>query len=297
MQEADRPGAPDVRARLEQIGDFVINDHNLTAMRSRQIRDPGRRSGRVEHLDLTVPGDPQVPIRLHREQGVSEERPAVISIHGGGYVIGTHLGDDARFEQWSPKLRCVGLSVGYRLAPEWPYPDPLEDCYAALRWLHENATELAVDRGRIGVLGGSAGGGLGASLALLARDRGEFSLAFQVLSYPMLDDQLATESSQRRRAPLGSDTNQFALEHLPQRHRPQRDPTIRRSRPSNRPQRTTARIHRSRKPRSSWTRTSPMRAGSSAPGYRPTCTSSPTRHTPTTASCPIPRSHAEPAEL
>ena len=80
-------------------------------------------------------------------------------------------------------------------------PGPLEDCYAVLRWAYQNARDLGIDPGRIGIIGGSAGGGLAAGLALLARDRAEIPVAFQVLSYPMLDDRIATPSS-RAGAPL-----------------------------------------------------------------------------------------------
>lgn len=201
----------DVRERLDAIGEFVIDDSNLAAMRERTLRSSGTPSGAVEHLDRLVPGaagDPQVAVRVHRELGVNAPRPCLISIHGGGYVIGSHLGDDGRFDRWCTTLACIGVSVGYRLAPETPYPGPLEDCYAALRWAYENAAELGIDPTRIGIIGGSAGGGLAAGLALLARDRGEVPVRFQVLSYPMLDDRPSVTG--RAGAPLwGQETNGF----------------------------------------------------------------------------------------
>ena len=89
----------------------------------------------------------------------------------------------------------VGVSVEYRLAPETRYPGPLEDCYAGLRWVHEYAAELGVDRDRIGIGGSSAGGNLAAGLGILARDRGEIPLAYQLLICPMLDDRQITASS------------------------------------------------------------------------------------------------------
>jgi acetyl esterase/lipase len=95
-----------------------------------------------------------------------------------------------------PKLGVVGVSVEYRLAPETPYPGPLEDCYLGLRRTFEQAAELGIDPGCIGVMGVSAGGGLAAALCLLARDRGEVPLAFQLLDQPMLDDRQITPSSQ-----------------------------------------------------------------------------------------------------
>ena len=94
--------------------------------------------------------------------------PCVYSIHGGGYVLGTYAMDDARFDACAPTFPCVGVSVEYRLAPETPYPGPLDDCYAGLRWTFEHADELGIDPDRIGITGVSAGGGLAAALALLA---------------------------------------------------------------------------------------------------------------------------------
>jgi acetyl esterase/lipase len=149
----------------------------------------------VVRTDHRVPGDPEVPLRVHRARGADGSLPCVYSMHGGGYVMGTYDMDDARFDAWCPALGIVGVSVEYRLAPEFPYPAPLDDCYRGLVWTYEHADELGIDRERIGVAGVSAGGGLAAALALLARDRGEVPLAFQLLDCPMLDDRQDTPSS------------------------------------------------------------------------------------------------------
>ena len=90
------------------------------------------------------------------------------------------------------KLDCVVVSVEYRLAPENPFPAQINDGYAALSWLFGNVAELGVDPTCVGVMGDSAGGGLAAAMALLARDKGEYKLAFQCLVYPMLDDRTCT---------------------------------------------------------------------------------------------------------
>lgn len=124
-------------------------------------------------------------VRLFRPAGVTETTPALLWIHGGGYVIGTAQQDDQLCSGFSRRLGITVASVDYRLAPEHPYPTPLEDCYSALTWL---AGLPSVDRYRIAIGGASAGGGLAAALALLARDRAELSPAFQLLTYPMLDD-------------------------------------------------------------------------------------------------------------
>ena len=152
-------------------------------------------SDNVIRTDHEVPDSGGVIVRVHRPAGVSGDLPCVYWMHGGGLVLGSYLGEDARFDRWSPMFNCVGLSVEYRLAPEAQYPGPLDDCYAGLRWVHERAAELGIDRSRIGLGGSSAGAGLAAGLALLARDRADVPLAFQLLLYPMIDDRQITTSS------------------------------------------------------------------------------------------------------
>ena len=147
---------------------------------------------RTEHRRLL---EPEVPLRIHRPRGVDGPLPGVISVHGGGYVLGSYDMDDLRFESWCPDVGVIGISVDYRLAPECPYPGPLEDCYRGFAWAYDNAQDLGLDRSRMGVYGVSAGGGLAAALALLLRDRGEMPLAFQLLEAPMLDDRQQTPSS------------------------------------------------------------------------------------------------------
>jgi acetyl esterase len=114
-------------------------------------------------------------------------RPAILHIHGGGMVIGSAHG----FRRGAAAMAIAGdavvVSVDYRLAPETPFPGPQEDCYAALLWLFANADALGVDPARIAVAGESAGAGLAAAVALMARDRGAPMLCGQILTYPMLD--------------------------------------------------------------------------------------------------------------
>ena len=134
------------------------------------------------------PGGRDVRVLIWRSPGASGALPAVLHIHGGGFVMGSpdmSAADHAAFVAQTP---CVLVAVEYALAPEATHPAAVEDCYAALRWMAEGAGELSIDPTRIGVSGVSAGGGLAAALTLLARDRGEIGLAFQHLIYPMLDD-------------------------------------------------------------------------------------------------------------
>lgn len=111
-------------------------------------------------------------------------------------VLGNIDQDDMFCKAVAKDVNCTIVSVEYRLAPEHPYPAPLEDCYSALRWLAWNAVEIGADASRIAIGGASAGAGLAAGLALLARDRGEVAVAFQLLIYPMVDDRNITPSSQ-----------------------------------------------------------------------------------------------------
>ncbi|WP_354254641.1 alpha/beta hydrolase [Arthrobacter sp. UYEF21] len=150
----------------------------------------------VERNDYPIPGAVGVQVRVHRPQGVDGPLPCVYSIHGGWYVLGSFDMDDDRLSRWARRYHLIGVSVDYRRSPEVPYPGPLEDCYAGLRWVFDHHEELGVDPNNIGVAGSSAGAGLAAALALLARDRGEFPLKFQVLDAPMIDDRQLTPSSQ-----------------------------------------------------------------------------------------------------
>jgi acetyl esterase/lipase len=190
---------PEVAAALAAIPfDLgILSDATLPAIRAGfAAAPPVPLSDQVERRDHAVPGRPSVSVRVHRPKGASGALPCVYWMHGGGLILGNNKQDDLRFDRWCPQLGCVGVSVEYRLAPESRYPEPLEDCYAGLRWVRDNAAALGVDARRIGIGGASAGGGLAAGLALLARDRAEIALAFQALIYPMLDDRMVTASSQ-----------------------------------------------------------------------------------------------------
>lgn len=131
---------------------------------------------------------PDISLLVYHPAETSGSLPCLFHIHGGGYVIGSAEEVEPRHRERVADLGCILVSVNYRLAPDTRHPGPVEDCYAGLAWTFANAAELGIDRSRIGVTGESAGGGLAAALALLARDRGEYSLAFQHLVYPMLDD-------------------------------------------------------------------------------------------------------------
>lgn len=152
---------------------------------------PIREDLPVQRTELRVRGSvgtPPVRVLLYRPAEVNGRRPAVLHIHGGGYVLGSPDFADLSSRRLVAELGCIVCSVDYRLAPEHPHPAPVEDCYSALCWLHDQVDALHVDEARVVVKGESAGGGLAAALALLARDRGGPPISFQHLTYPMLDD-------------------------------------------------------------------------------------------------------------
>jgi len=147
--------------------------------------------------ELLVPGPadaPAVRVRRYRPTDHEGPLPALVYLHGGGFVVGSLDLYDADARRIAAEVGALVLSVDYRLAPEHPFPAGLEDCYATLVWLADHAAELGVDRDRIAVGGESAGGGLTAGVALLARDRGGPQVCLQFLGIPELDDRLETES-------------------------------------------------------------------------------------------------------
>jgi acetyl esterase/lipase len=148
-----------------------------------------------DHFAPGSHGDPAVRVRVYRPNNPPSKLPALYWIHGGGYVMGDIEQDDRLMMQLVKRIGCVTASVDYRLAPEHPFPVPVEDCYAGLKWLFGHAGELGIEPSRIAIGGASGGGGLCAGLALMARDRKELQVAFQLLIYPMIDDRNVTPAS------------------------------------------------------------------------------------------------------
>lgn len=157
----------------------------------------------------------KIQLRVYRPKNNSQKLPAVFWIHGGGFCFGSVDGDDYLVRSMTREIGCVFVSVDYRLAPEYPYPTPLNDCYAGIEWLFSKADKLSVDSQRIAVGGISAGGGLAAGLALLIRDKGEFNICFQALLCPMIDSRNITDSSYLVTDPRiwNRDSNIIAWQH------------------------------------------------------------------------------------
>lgn len=185
---------PDLRWVIPKLPDFAtLGPDTLADFRALLKGEPVEPgiygSVRVERIE--VPGSPPVPALLYRPVGDGEARPAILNIHGGGYICGNIEREHSDMLDLAEALGCVILSVGYRLAPENPWPAPSDDCLAGLSWLHAAAGELGIDRARIAVRGVSAGGGLAAGLTLRVRGRSDLAIAYLMLVYPMLDDRTA----------------------------------------------------------------------------------------------------------
>ena len=190
---------PELRAALAR-SPLIRDDYpSLSPAELRDLREQ-RKSGSAPPLpevaveDAVVPGS-GIRVRIYRPPSAAPDAPCLYWIHGGGMILGSPETDDARVSRYVVETGAVAVSVDYRLAPEHPHPAPVEDCYAGLVWTSQNAASLGIDASRLAVGGMSAGGGLAAGTALLARDRGGPALAFQLLLCPMLDDRDATPSS------------------------------------------------------------------------------------------------------
>jgi acetyl esterase/lipase len=128
-------------------------------------------------------------------QTTADILPGVLYIHSGAFIFGDLDTDDYLCRDLVEAVNCVVVAVDYRLAPEHPFPAAPDDCYAALRWMAASATEFGIDPSRIALRGESAGGGLAAAVALMARDRKEVKVAFQMLLFSCLDDRNTAPSS------------------------------------------------------------------------------------------------------
>jgi acetyl esterase/lipase len=161
---------------------------DVIAGRPVEVRDHVVRGHGEDDLTVSV---------LRRSDHVGHGHPAAFLIHGGGMVAGSRWSLGAMLVDWVLEHELVAATVEYRLAPDFPDPVPLEDCYAGWAWFTERAAEFGFDPTRVLIGGPSAGGGLSAGVTLLARDRGERMPSAQLLMWPMLDDHIQTVSSRQ----------------------------------------------------------------------------------------------------
>lgn len=188
--------------RSPAVGTAVRDAPTARRIQARNAADAARAPGPqlAEVVDRSIPGTPGGPalgVRVYRPRAGMRDAPAVLYLHGGGWVLCDLDSHDAICRRLSLDSDAIVVAVDYRRAPESPFPAALDDAYAALRWLHDEAAVLGVARDRIAVAGDSAGGNLAAGVTLLARDRGGPALRCQVLLYPVTDCRLDTPSYRR----------------------------------------------------------------------------------------------------
>ena len=188
------PLDPQLKTLLDQIaslGGPPIQELGVTQARAllegfAAAGGPPAEVARVEDRTFAGPaGD--VPVRIYRPTDAAGPQPVLVWFHGGGWVLGSIAGSDLTCRELAVRAGVVVVSVGYRLAPEHPYPSGVDDCLAALVWVAAAAGELGVDPTRVAVGGDSAGGNLAAVVALAARDAGGPAVRFQLLVYPATD--------------------------------------------------------------------------------------------------------------
>ena len=187
---------PAVRAMLARP-QLVFSDATLPQIQANAVQAMAAPAAFLPIVPVTAE---KVAVRIGRDDVLvyvinarpGTSRPAIVYMHGGGFVGGTAKGQVSRFQALAAELDCAIVSVEYHLAPDARYDTAIEETYAALKWLYRNADQLGVDRRRIAVMGESAGGTHAATLAFTARDRGEVPVMFQLLVYPALDDRTAS---------------------------------------------------------------------------------------------------------
>jgi acetyl esterase/lipase len=198
------PYDPELRATMDLMPTMPpLTVETLPMMRANQTAPPieSALSGRpLQYTDYVVPGHDGAEIQvsvIRRSDHQRTDGAAVYLIHGGGMIMGDRSIGAGKIANWVEEYDIVAATVEYRLAPEFPDPVPVEDCYAGFSWFADQGQALGFDSRRILITGGSAGGGLAAGVTLLARDRKGILPVAEVLDSPMIDDRDATASSQQ----------------------------------------------------------------------------------------------------
>jgi acetyl esterase len=217
------PLDPKVKSYLDQLAAAGIPPlHQLTpqlvrqALRAQNEAQANQKREPVARVvDRTLPGTARdIPVRLYTPDGAGPF-PIVVYFHGGGWCFGDLEIGDATCRSLTNLVECLVVSVDYRLAPEYPFPAGLEDCYSAVKWLAENSSEVNGDARRIAVAGESAGGNLATAVALVAKERGGPPLVFQVLIYPNTDTRLSMPSIEENASGygIGKEDVRWAVNH------------------------------------------------------------------------------------
>lgn len=189
---------PELRSVFSTLPEMDFDDLHKQRIMLREIFESPPSDRNVKVTERIIPGpadNPEVHVKIYEPNVKDKLLPGLLYMHGGGMVMGSPEMLDEVCYKYVNEVKCVIVSVRYRLAPEHPFPAGPEDCYAALEWFSKNAKDLGVDSSRIGIAGASAGGLLTLAVSLMARDRKGPQLIFQMPLYPMLDDRNITPSS------------------------------------------------------------------------------------------------------
>jgi len=193
---------PQIRDVLEVMAEARLRPiEEMTPAEAREQMEATARARKAEPLPVAKMKERLFPgpggairVRLYWPHQSTAPVPAIVYFHGGGHVIGSLDTHDFVARNLCGGTEAMVASVDYRMGPEHKFPAAVDDCFAALEWVHANAANLGADPGRIGVHGDSAGGNLAAVVALLARDAGDPQLRLQSLVYPVTDYGLASDS-------------------------------------------------------------------------------------------------------
>lgn len=194
---------PELRTALNAWQPSTLNAEALPALREQRqqaaltamVNDDGLSLHMAEQHIAGIQGEPLVRVRVIQPLTPRANRMGILHIHGGGHLFGSPEQSLALTRPTAARHDCVVVSVDYRLSPETRFPGSLNDCYTVLTWMGEHAGPLGIDAQNIGLMGDSAGAGIAAGLALLARDRQGPKIAFQNLMFPMLDDRTVSETA------------------------------------------------------------------------------------------------------
>jgi acetyl esterase/lipase len=192
---------PDLLPLIDNFPNMNMSLDSLPTIRnmfSTQLSEQELPGPDVRCSEVQIPTDEKgrtIRCLMIQPKTKASSSAAILHFHGGGHVLGAPEMNQPELMHWAAELGCLVLSVDYRLAPETPFPGPMDDAYAALRWLNDQAADLDIDRARIAVAGASAGGAMAACLCLMARDREEFQIAFQLLEAPRLDDKIQRQET------------------------------------------------------------------------------------------------------
>ena len=186
---------PELLAARDAVPSFSVNADSLGDIRrmiaEARVPAPSAPATSAEERLVSGPGSTSLRVLVYAPEAPTRTG-GLLWLHGGGMVMATPDANEALCRYLADRAGCVVVAPDYRLAPESPYPAGLEDCYAALSWMHGAAAELGFPADRLAVAGESGGGCLAAGLSLLVRDRGRVALTSQFLLYPMLDDRTGT---------------------------------------------------------------------------------------------------------